>query len=78
MSETVLIPGGRDVRATLDVAGSDGESGGDAAEDDGASVDETASEAVVVACPPHPQHGGNRGDGRLVAVSDALGRRVSL
>ncbi|MDG5758093.1 alpha/beta hydrolase [Natronococcus sp. A-GB1] len=29
-------------------------------------------EAVVVACPPHPQHGGSRSDGRLVAVSEAL------
>jgi hypothetical protein len=54
--ETVLIPGGRDVRATLDRSGD----GGD---------------AVVVACPPHPQHGGNRSDERLVAVSDALGDR---
>ncbi|SFR58033.1 hypothetical protein SAMN04487947_2513 [Halogeometricum rufum] len=75
MSETVLIPGGRDVRATLDVAGSDGENAGDDAGGDGEPVDGTASEAVVVACPPHPQHGGHRGDGRLVAVSDALGRR---
>ncbi|WP_224268162.1 alpha/beta hydrolase [Haloprofundus salinisoli] len=52
-SETVLIPGGRDVRATLD--GSDAE-----------------TEHVVVACPPHPQHRGHRGDERLVAVADAL------
>ncbi|QCW04282.1 alpha/beta hydrolase [Natrinema pallidum] len=28
--------------------------------------------AVVVACPPHPQHRGSRSDPRLVAVSDAL------
>ncbi|MFA9415021.1 alpha/beta hydrolase [Natrinema sp. HArc-T2] len=28
--------------------------------------------AIVVACPPHPQHGGTRSDQRLVAVSDAL------
>ncbi|WP_435098300.1 alpha/beta hydrolase [Halorubrum sp. N11] len=56
MSETVLIPGGRDVRATLDIAASDGSRG----------------EAAVVACPPHPQHGGHRGDERLTAVSDAL------
>ncbi|MDF9745464.1 alpha/beta hydrolase [Natrinema salsiterrestre] len=28
--------------------------------------------AVVVACPPHPQHGGSRSDQRLVAVSEAL------
>lgn len=59
MSDTVLIPGGRDVRATLDTAASDG----------------TRSNAVVVACPPHPLHGGHRGDERLVAVSDALDDR---
>lgn len=29
-------------------------------------------DAVVVACPPHPQHRGHRGDARLTAVSDAL------
>ncbi|MFC5365874.1 alpha/beta hydrolase [Salinirubrum litoreum] len=55
MSETVLIPGGRDVRGSLDTA----------------SVSDTA-ESVVVACPPHPQHRGHRGDERLVAVSEAL------
>ncbi len=48
----VVIPGGRDVRGTLD-----GDEDGD---------------AVVVACPPHPQHGGSRSDERLRAVSDAL------
>jgi len=56
VTDTVLIPGGRDVRATLDVAASDG----------------TRSDAVVVASPPHPQHRGHRGDERLTAVSDAL------
>ena len=30
------------------------------------------ADSVVVACPPHPEHGGNRSDTRLVAVSDAL------
>lgn len=50
----VLIPGGRDVRASLD-------------SEDGS--------AVVVACPPHPRHGGHRGDRRLVAVGDALADR---
>ncbi|RLM72990.1 alpha/beta hydrolase [Halorubrum sp. Atlit-26R] len=64
MSDTVLIPGGRDVRATLDTAASDG-----AREDSG---DAPRADAVVVACPPHPQQRGHRGDGRLVAVSDAL------
>ncbi|VTT85406.1 hypothetical protein DM2_288 [Halorubrum sp. DM2] len=56
MSDTVLIPGGRDVRATLDTAASDG----------------SRADAVVVACPPHPQQRGHRGDERLVAASDAL------
>ena len=56
MSDTVLVPGGRDVRATLDTAASDG----------------TRADAVVVACPPHPQQRGHRGDERLLAVSDAL------
>lgn len=31
------------------------------------------ADALVVACPPHPRHGGRRGDERLVAVSGALG-----
>ncbi|MFC6824458.1 alpha/beta hydrolase [Halopelagius fulvigenes] len=57
MAETVLVPGGRDVRASLDEA-----DGGDAA-------------ACVVACPPHPQQSGHRGDDRLVAVSDELTAR---
>ena len=64
MSDTVLIPGGRDVRATLDTAASDGaraESG-----------DAPRADAVVVACPPHPQQRGHRGDERLTAASDAL------
>ncbi|MFC5279567.1 alpha/beta hydrolase [Halorubrum rubrum] len=59
MTDTVPIPGGRDVRATLDTAASDG----------------ARSDAVVVACPPHPRHGGHRGDERLTAVSDALAAR---
>ncbi|WP_128904534.1 CocE/NonD family hydrolase [Halorubrum amylolyticum] len=64
MSDTVLIPGGRDVRATLDTAASD--SGGDA------TGDGPRADSVVVACPPHPQQRGHRGDERLTAVSDAL------
>ncbi|MDS0222103.1 alpha/beta hydrolase [Haloarcula sp. S1AR25-5A] len=51
MGDTVRIPGGRSVTATLD---------------------RPESEAVIVACPPHPQHGGSRSDTRLRAVSDAL------
>ncbi|WP_423995538.1 alpha/beta hydrolase [Halorubrum trapanicum] len=64
MTDTVLIPGGRDVRATLDTAAGDG--GGEG------SPDDPRSDTVVVACPPHPQQRGHRGDERLVAVSDAL------
>ncbi|RDZ47738.1 alpha/beta hydrolase [Haloferax sp. Atlit-19N] len=67
MTETILVPGGRDVRATLDRAREDGA--------DGTNDPATRSDAVVVACPPHPQHQGRRGDGRLVAVSDALTAR---
>ena len=55
MSETILVPGGRDVRGTLETADSD-----------------TDTNAVVVACPPHPEQGGHRGDERLVAVADEL------
>lgn len=33
------------------------------------------SDACVVACPPHPRHGGHRGDSRLRAVSDTLVKR---
>jgi alpha/beta superfamily hydrolase len=64
VSDTVLIPGGRDVRATLDTAASDG-AGGESDESERA-------ESVVVACPPHPQQRGHRGDERLLAASDAL------
>lgn len=59
MTDTVLVPGGRDVRGTLDTAASDG----------------SRADAVVVACPPHPQQRGHRGDERLTAVSDALTAR---
>ncbi|WP_435062543.1 dienelactone hydrolase family protein [Halobaculum sp. EA56] len=62
----VLVPGGRDVRATLDRAGeasTASDDAGDAAGD---------ADACVVACPPHPQHRGHRGDERLRAVSDVL------
>lgn len=39
-----------------------------------ATLDSPAGDpaAAVVACPPHPQMGGDRRDGRLRAVSDAL------
>ncbi|QCC47070.1 alpha/beta hydrolase [Halobellus limi] len=63
MSETILLPGGRDARGTLDAA----------SENVDRPVDATRSTtACVVACPPHPQHGGHRGDQRLRAVSEEL------
>jgi len=52
---TVLIPGTRDVRGTVD------------GPDD--------PDTIVVACPPHPQHGGSRTDARLQAVGEALASR---
>lgn len=55
MAETILLPGLREVKATLDTVGD--------------------ADAVVVACPPHPQHRGHRGDQRLVAVADELTSR---
>ncbi|MFC4436598.1 MULTISPECIES: alpha/beta hydrolase [Natrialbaceae] len=30
------------------------------------------TDAIVIACPPHPQHGGSRTDQRLMAVTEAL------
>lgn len=60
MSERIVLPGPRDARGTLDRADSDGSS---------------TAKAVVIACPPHPQYGGDRSDPRLVAVADALTAR---
>lgn len=56
MPDSVVVPGDRDVRASLDTPDAD---------------------ACVVACPPHPQMGGDRNDGRLRAVSDALAPGVA-
>ncbi|MFB6125878.1 MAG: alpha/beta hydrolase [Halolamina sp.] len=61
---TVLVPGGRDVRGTLDRA--------DGRTPDGDPAADTGAGACVVACPPHPQHRGHRGDARLRAVGDRL------
>jgi alpha/beta superfamily hydrolase len=36
------------------------------------TLDNPGGSAAVVACPPHPQFGGTRGDRRLVAVAEAL------
>ncbi|MEF8781104.1 MAG: dienelactone hydrolase family protein [Haloferacaceae archaeon] len=70
-AEDVAIPGGRDVRATLDRT----EDGNDAGGDDKRGDDDGGPDAIVVACPPHPQYGGSRTDARLVAVSEALVER---
>lgn len=53
--EDVVVPGSRDVRATLDRVRPG-----------------KRSTAVVVACPPHPRHGGSRSDSRLEALGRAL------
>jgi hypothetical protein len=66
MTGEVSIPGGRSVRGTIDRARS-----GPTADDS----TETRPAGCVVACPPHPQHGGHRGDPRLEAVSDGLTER---
>lgn len=39
------------------------------------TLDGPETDRVVVACPPHPQFGGDRHDSRLRAVSDALAER---
>ncbi|MFT4945808.1 MAG: alpha/beta superfamily hydrolase [Natronomonas sp.] len=36
------------------------------------TLDGDGSDCIVIACPPHPQFGGDRHDSRLRAVSDAL------
>lgn len=40
-----------------------------------ATLDGDDDERVVLACPPHPQYGGDRRDSRLRALVDALGDR---
>jgi len=75
VSKRILIPGGRDVRASLDSATA-ADAGPDAADAGDADADATTSATVdanaVVACPPHPQMGGDRHDSRLQGVSDAV------
>jgi alpha/beta superfamily hydrolase len=72
-SESVVVPSDRDVRATLDRSDAEGAAGDDA---EGAAGDDAdgarGADACVVACPPHPQMGGNRRDARLRAVADEL------
>ena len=52
-TETVVVPGLRDVRGSLDTP-------------------EEGTDCAVVACPPHPQFGGDRRDRRLRAVGETL------
>ena len=59
-SERLRIQGTRELKATLDTP-----ERGDTGDTD----------AVVVACAPHPQMGGDRRDGRLRAVGEALCER---
>ena len=78
VSERVAIPSVRDVPASLDSASGAGAPGDgrpgadeDATGDGRPGADEGAT-TCVVACPPHPQQRGHRGDQRLVAISDHL------
>ena len=83
VSDDILVPGGRDVRGRLDRAADastdgDAPTGGDASTDADAPTGgdaPTGADACVVACPPHPQHRGHRGDERLRAVADELTAR---
>ena len=76
-TEPVIVPGRRDVRGVLDTPGESGESSELAPPGRPRRRTELKSEsepnAVVVACPPHPQQGGSRADARLTGVSAALG-----
>ncbi|WP_128476446.1 alpha/beta hydrolase [Halorussus pelagicus] len=69
-SEDLPIPGGRDVRATLDTP--DADANADLAASPPDETKAHSASRIVVACPPHPQHRGHRGDKRLTAVSEAL------
>ncbi|WP_336025020.1 alpha/beta hydrolase [Halobellus salinisoli] len=71
MSDPIFLPGGRDARGTLDAVADDDERGPSRGNADSAAT----ANACVVACPPHPQHGGTRRDQRLRAVSDELSER---
>lgn len=61
MSHTVLFSGGRDARGHLDTT---------------ETTDEHTVDSCVIACPPHPQHGGHYTDKRLRAVSDQLSPEI--
>lgn len=55
--EIVPVPGSRPVDATLHYP---------------SAQRPDSLQACVVACPPHPEHGGHRGDQRLTTVAEAL------
>ncbi len=57
MSHTVHFNGGRDARGHLDTR---------------ESKAKYTIDSCVIACPPHPQHGGHSSDRRLRVVSDQL------
>ena len=66
-SERLRVQGTRELTATLDTP-----ERGEAGDSEGAGARAVDTDALVVACPPHPQMGGDRRDGRLRAVSEAL------
>jgi Predicted hydrolase of the alpha/beta superfamily len=57
VSHTILFNGGRDARGHLDT---------------GEANDQYTVDNCIIACPPHPQHGGHSGDRRLRVISDQL------
>ncbi|GGJ06211.1 alpha/beta hydrolase [Halobellus salinus] len=65
MSDPIFLPGGRGARGTLDTAA-------EGAGSRSAGADGSTADACVVACPPHPDHGGHRGDRLLRAVAAEL------
>ena len=69
VSSDVVVPGGRDVRGSLDHAH---QPSSDRAREPPSESSPPPADGCVVACPPHPQHRGHRGDARLTAVSAAL------
>lgn len=68
MGEPVVVPGARDVRGTLDRA----DHSNDVDRADHSNDEGRLENAIVVACPPHPNYGGDRTDRRLRAVADRL------
>ena len=71
MTDDILVPGGRDVRGRLDRP----DDSSDGVDTQTGLDTQTGVDTCVVACPPHPQHRGHRGDERLRAVADGLTAR---